>query len=106
LARGFGWLGGLCGWFEFRHQASLNVESHCIRLIQCMRCQGLTRALEKYGVAFGREELLLSVDSVVDQWVDTTSNVATHDWVQMTKGLSMRLARKMYLDKNLMLRLR
>lgn len=63
-------------------------------------------SLERYGVAFGRRSFCYPW-TVVDQWVDTTSNVATHDWVQMTKGLSMRLApRKTYLDKNLMLRLR
>ena len=39
----------------------LIVGSHCIRLIQCIRCQGVQRVLKKWG-CIRKEELLLSVD--------------------------------------------
>ena len=65
----------MCGRFELRHLASKRGEplhpSYTMHMVPRPN-----ESLERYGVAFGRRSFCYPW-TVVDQWVDTTSNVAT-----------------------------
>jgi len=62
-------------WFELRHQASERGKP--LRRSYTMHMMPrLKESLERYVVAFGRRSFCYPW-TVVDQWVGTTSNVAT-----------------------------